>query len=73
MRSSKYSQCLSILMRDGYFLFLVDACLLCTLSAILRKDRDKPANEEEEDICDKDDNDNVNHDYDDDVTTSTSV
>ena len=74
MRSSKYSQCLSILMRDGYFLFLVDACLLCTLSAILRKDRDKPANEEEEeDIRDDDDNDNVNHDYDDDVTTSTSV
>ena len=61
---------LIFLSRDGYFLFLVDACLLCTVSAILRKDRDKPANDddEKEDIRDDDDHDD---DYDD--ATSTSV
>ena len=72
---------------DGYVLFgpvcLVDPCFLCMLSAIFRKDRDKPSNvdadKEEENNRDNydgeedDDDDNSKDDEDDDDATSTSV
>ena len=76
---------LILLNSDGYFLFCFEGCLLFMLSAILRKERDKPGNddvdEEEENIHDKDDGDEDDDGDDDadndedgnDDATSTSV